>query len=360
LAEHYLCQLPDGAALLASLHELLNNCGPHEADQMIALRNFKHSHVLHIVSLDLEGLLSLEEVSKALSQLADLLLECVLERVSKRMGLGTKPPLGIIGYGKLGSREMTYASDTDIVFLYDEKADIPEAKLTRLARCVNQWLTEPTTAGVLYATDFRLRPYGESGLLITSTAAFREYQRRHAWIWEHQALTRARWIAGESTLGEQFQCIRHEMLVRERDPQQLCAEVLAMRDRISEAHQESGDTFNVKRSRGGIIDVEFAVQHLVLRHAAEHPELVSYTDNESVLSAAARLGLIPATLAAAANEAFRQYRKWMHSERLRGNEVILLTAQKALAYREAVCALWQHVFGVRALFGETAQPAQAL
>jgi [glutamine synthetase] adenylyltransferase / [glutamine synthetase]-adenylyl-L-tyrosine phosphorylase len=344
LGERYLCRLPDRDGLRARLQDALRDCPDDEAAQMVALRNFKHSQVLHIVCLDLEGLLSLDEVSKALSDLADVLLETVLTRVSERMQLGRSPALGIIGYGKLGSREMTYASDTDIVFIYDDASSVPEATLTRLVRTVNHWLTAPTPAGVLYETDFRLRPYGASGLLVSSVSGFAEYQRKHAWIWEHQALSRARWIAGADGVREQFQSVRGEVLAREREAQHLRSEVLAMRERILQSHAWDGDNFNVKHSRGGIIDVEFAVQHLVLRHASEHPELMSHTDNESVLDAAVNIGLVPARLRDSVKEAFRRYRAWMHRERLRGNEVITISLEEAQPYRDAVLALWQHVF----------------
>jgi [glutamine synthetase] adenylyltransferase / [glutamine synthetase]-adenylyl-L-tyrosine phosphorylase len=344
LGERYLCRLPDRQALEALLHQALLECADDEAAEMVALRNFKHTQVLHVVCLDLEGLLSLDEVSKALSDLADVLLDTVLTRVSERMDLGAIPPLGIIGYGKLGSREMTYASDTDIVFVYDDASTVSEATLTRLVRSVNHWLTEPTSAGVLYETDFRLRPYGASGLLVSSVAAFGEYQRKHAWIWEHQALSRARWIAGEEGVRKHFESIRGEILTRHREAQHLRAEVLAMRDRILQSHTSDGDGFNVKHSRGGIIDVEFSVQHLVLRHACEHPELMSYTDNESILNAAVQLGLVPAPLRDSVSEAFRRYRAWMHRERLRGNEVITVSREEAQHHREAVLALWHHIF----------------
>ena len=347
LAEHYLCRLPTREALSSELQDVLDACGDDDISQMLALRNFKHSHVLHILSLDLEGLLTLDQVSVALSELADVILNAVLTRVSRRLGLGDEPPIGIIGYGKLGSREMSYASDTDIVFIYDDETEVAESKLARLARTVNQWLTEPTTAGIVYATDFRLRPYGSSGLLVTSLPAFKAYQLERAWVWEHQALTRARWIAGSGRLGTAFEAIRRQVLLKHRDSDTLRAEVLAMRERISASHTSQGDEFNVKHSRGGIIDVEFAVQHLVLRHALEWPELVGHTDNASLLAAGARRGLLPERLANAATAAFRQYRFWMHRERLRGNETVTASSEEARVHRSAVLALWDHAFEAR-------------
>ena len=237
LPGRYAARPPARAALAQSLDETLARCSDDEVSQQIALRNFKHSGLLHILALDLEGSLDLREVSGALSDLAEVLLGAVLARVTARLGMGPTPPLGIVAYGKLGSREMSYASDTDIVFLHADRDDAPGADLMRLAGAVNQWLTAPTVAGVLYETDFRLRPYGASGLLVTSLRAFRDYQQSTAWTWEHQALTRARWIAGDARLGEAFRALRQEVLLRPRDGDQLRDDVLAMRERILASHR---------------------------------------------------------------------------------------------------------------------------
>jgi glutamate-ammonia-ligase adenylyltransferase len=329
--------------LAARLHARLAAEADDEEAQLLALRQFKRERVLHILALDLDGVLDLAQVSGALSDLAELLLGTVLSRVSARMGLGEHSPIGVIGYGKLGSREMSYASDTDIVFVYDGTSDEPEADLARLAITANRWITAVTPAGVLYETDFRLRPYGNGGLLVTPFSGFREYQREHARAWEHQALTRARWIAGAGPLARAFAELRREVLARPRDPRALATEVMAMRDRIFAAHGSTGPDFDVKHSRGGVIDVEFVVQYLVLRHGGAHPVLLEGTDNAGTLAHAARLGLVSPSLAAQATAAFERYRLWMHRERLRGSEQVRVLAVEAEAHRIAVEELWREV-----------------
>lgn len=344
LPARYRYDLPALAELRDELLEELDRLVGDEEAEMMALRRFKHRRVLHILALDLVRRVDLDGVSHALSELAELLLATVLTRVAQRRGFGERPPLGIVGYGKLGSREMSYASDTDIVFLHASGAGVPQPELVDLARTVNAWITTVTPAGALYATDFRLRPYGESGNLVSSFAAFRDYQINEAWTWEHQALTRARWLAGDPQLGSDFYALRADVLGRPREPARLRRDVLAMRERIFASHgRVPAGLVDVKHSRGGIIDVEFAVQYTVLRHAATHPALLTSTASDRILAGAAGLGLLPSTLAGDAALAYRQYRLWMHAERLQGNERIRVSRDEAEPHRRAVLALWEHV-----------------
>jgi glutamate-ammonia-ligase adenylyltransferase len=333
-------RLPDLSTLRRLAAEALAGA-PDEESEMVALRRWKRERVLHILALDLDGALDLDEVSGALSAVADVLLELVLSRLSDRLGLGPASPVGVIAYGKLGSREMSYASDTDIVFVYDSVGGTPETELQQLARAANRWLTAHTAAGALYQTDFRLRPYGSGGLLITPFSGFREYQREHARVWEHQALVRARWITGTRPLACAFEDLRQEIVRRRRDPEPLRAEVLAMRERIWAACTPPADRFDVKHSRGGIIDVEFVVQHLVLRHAADHPALAAVHDNAGALARGVEAGLLPAEMASPVAAAYRRYRQWMHHERLRGNELVRVARAEAEPHRQAVLALWR-------------------
>jgi glutamate-ammonia-ligase adenylyltransferase len=200
----------------------------------------------------------------------------------------------VISYGKLGGKELGYASDLDIVFLYDD--DAPEAAevYTRLAQRTNTWLSSQTAAGQLFDTDLRLRPNGESGLIVTSLEAFRKYQLESAWVWEHQALTRARFSAGDRALGEAFERIRSEVLCMKRDLDTLRAEVLAMRRKMRDAHGSKGELFDLKHDAGGLIDVEFLIQYLVLGHSHDHPQLTGNLGNIALLRIAGELGLIPA------------------------------------------------------------------
>jgi glutamate-ammonia-ligase adenylyltransferase len=351
LPDRYAARPLDRAALQGSLQGTLKRCSDDEMTIWIALRNFKHSCLLHILALDLEGALDLDEVSGALSDLADVLLETVLARVSARQGvagLGGAAPIGIVAYGKLGSREMSYASDTDIVFLHEDAPAAGVEALSRLASTVNQWVTAPTAAGILYETDFRLRPYGASGLLVTSVAAFRDYQLNAAWTWEHQALTRARFIAGAPALAAAFAQLRRDVIGRVREPEKLRRDVLEMRKKIEASHSRSArpqdDLFDVKHSRGGVIDLEFIVQYLILQGGQAHPALLEVHDNATALESASTLGLIPVSLARAATTAYATYRLWMHRERLRGNETVRAPRAELQVHEAAVRELWAHVF----------------
>ena len=194
----------------------------------------------------------------------------------------------MIAYGKLGGKELGYASDLDLVFLYDDPAPEAAENYARLAQRVNYWLTTTTAAGVLYDTDLRLRPDGASGLLVSPLASFREYQSRHAWPWEHQALSRARHVAGDAAIGKAFEELRIEVLRQERDPAALKRAVAEMRRKLHDGHPNRSARFDLKHDRGGIIDVEFIVQYLVLAHAHAHAELTGNIGNLALLKLAAR------------------------------------------------------------------------
>jgi glutamate-ammonia-ligase adenylyltransferase len=356
---------PERAALQASLDDTLARCSHDELGPMIALCNFKHSVLLQVLALDLEGALTLDQVSGALSDLAETLLAIVLQQVSRRAGHGRDQgdaAIGIVAYGKLGSREMSYASDTDIVFLHGGDPSADATAQVRLATTVNRWLTAPTAAGTLYETDFRLRPYGASGQLVNSLPGFRDYQLNAAWTWEHQALTRARFIAGTDALATGFTQLRREALGRVRDPEKLRADVLGMRARILASRPRPAGLatdFDVKHSRGGVIDLEFIVQFLLLRRAHQHPSLTEVGDNAGALAHASALGLIPAGLARETASAYSAYRLWMHRERLRGNEIVRVPLQEAKFHQAAVKELWAHVFAETTESSTSAESAES-
>ncbi|HEY6044461.1 MAG TPA: bifunctional [glutamate--ammonia ligase]-adenylyl-L-tyrosine phosphorylase/[glutamate--ammonia-ligase] adenylyltransferase, partial [Nitrosospira sp.] len=281
--------VPDWARARAGLTQELDGAGgPDGKDieqQMDVLRHFHHAHIFRFLAKDVEGLLPLETLSDHLTDLADLILDRVLHLAWS--GLRRKhrhePAFAIIGYGKLGGKELGYASDLDIIFLYDDAhPDAPEI-YARLSQRINAWLTSYTSAGLLYETDLRLRPNGSSGLLVSSIEAFDQYQRNHAWVWEHQALTRARFVAGDSRVGEAFEKTRRDVLRQRRDLPSLKHEVLAMRQKMLDAHPNSSGLFDVKHDRGGIIDVEFIVQYLILGHACDYPELTNNIGNIALL-----------------------------------------------------------------------------
>ncbi|MFA7293616.1 MAG: bifunctional [glutamate--ammonia ligase]-adenylyl-L-tyrosine phosphorylase/[glutamate--ammonia-ligase] adenylyltransferase, partial [Rhodocyclaceae bacterium] len=287
--------------------------------EMDILREAHHAQVFRVLAQDLAGLQTLEHISDHLTELADIVVQTTLKLVwpKIRQRHCDTPKFAVIGYGKMGGKELGYGSDLDIVFLYDDADQSAQENYTRLAQRTNTWLSSQTSAGILFETDLRLRPNGDSGLLASTVEAFRDYELNHAWIWEHQALTRARFVAGDPAVGQRFEAIREEILMLPRDPAKLKEEVLAMRQRMLDAHaSKSETTFDLKQDPGGIIDVEFIVQYLILGHAHAHRELTKNLGNIALLGLAADLGLIAHELADPVRNAYREYRRMQHAARL--------------------------------------------
>ncbi len=218
-----------------------------------------------------------------------------------------------------------------------------EEFFARLGQRLIHFLTTRTPGGVLYEVDMRLRPSGQSGPLVTSFAAFREYQAAHAWTWEYQALVRARAVAGDPALCAAFEMARHDILCRARDPEKLRADVRAMRARMAEAHGVT-DGFDIKHGRGGIVDIEFMVQYSVLRWAHEHPGLTRRTDNIGILEALAAEGLLDNDKARTLTEAYRRYLSLEHRLKLmeRGSTVDPATLD---GLPGEVARIWQELMG---------------
>ena len=314
--------------------------------QMDVLRHFKHAHTMRLIAQDLSGQLPLETLSDHLSDLAGVVLDEVLRVTWPLRPVHRETPrFAVIAYGKLGGKELGYASDLDLVFLYDDPAPEAAESYARFAQRINNWLTSITSAGVLYETDLRLRPDGAGGLLVSSLASFRDYQNRHAQLWEHQALTRARFVAGARDIGAGFERFRVEVLRQERDPGALRREVAAMRRKMHDAHPNRTRLFDLKHDRGGIIDVEFAVQYLVLGNAHRHEELTGNIGNLALLRLAARLGLVQESKAQAAHDAYRRFRQLQHSLRLQGEQYARIAPDAVANERAAVRELWQEVMG---------------
>ena len=337
---------PDWRALGGQLRGTLDALEPDMERQMDVMREQHHAQVFRLLMQDIAGLLTVERLADHLSALADLMLEIALPLVWRKIKIRHReePAFAVIAYGKLGGKELGYASDLDIVFLFDD--DAPEAfeVYTRLAQRINSWLSSRTAAGILFETDLRLRPNGDSGLLVTSLASFRTYQLESAWVWEHQALTRARFAAGDAKLGAAFERIRCEVLRLPRDLETLRAEVLAMRRRMSDAHAGKSELFDLKHDAGGLIDVEFLIQYLVLGHSAQHPELTGNLGNIALLRIAGELGLIPADLAAQCGDSYRLFRHLQHRQRLNG-QLSRVAPDEVAAARSPVIALWATMFG---------------
>lgn len=315
---------PDWNALSNELIYQLNHVNNPKNDviewQMDVLRHFQHAQVFRLLVTDLEGSLLLETLSDHLTALADLILDSVLNLawsgLKKRHR--TEPAFAIIGYGKLGGKELGYASDLDMIFLYEDNHPDAAEIYTKLGQSINAWLTRHTSAGFLYETDLRLRPNGAAGLLVSSMEAFAQYQREQAWVWEHQALTRARFVAGDQQVGEAFENTRKEILCKSRNLIELKQDILKMREKMLDVHPNPTPLFDIKHDRGGIIDVEFIVQYLVLGYASQFPQLTGNIGNIALLKLAGELGLVPAELATQVRTAYREYRRLQHRFRLGG------------------------------------------
>ena len=338
----------DWAAFRENLrHNLASHAGDTEREMDI-LREMHHAQIFRLLAQDLAGLQTIEKLSDHLTELADTIVQETLPLVwSKLRNRHCETPrFAVIGYGKLGGKELGYASDLDLVYLYDDPDPEAGENYARLGQRLNTWLASQTPAGILFETDLRLRPNGDSGLLAVSVDSFRNYQLKHAWVWEHQALTRARFCAGDPAVGARFEEIRCEILCQPRDLARLREEVVAMRRKMLDAHASASPSeFNLKHDPGGIIDVEFIVQYLVLGHAHRHRRLTGNLGNIALLRIAAELGLIPADQATAAGDAYREYRRLQHAKRLSANPRGRVDRDGVARRIAAVNVLWQTVFG---------------
>jgi len=342
-----LSMAPDWPAFARELTTELARIEPDTERQMDVLREQHHTQVFRLLTQDLAGKLTVETLADNLSALADLMLDATLPVAWQKLNRRHRedsPAFAVIAYGKLGGKELGYASDLDIVFLYDDPHPDAAEVYARLAQRMNTWLSSQTAAGSLFETDLRLRPNGDAGLLVSSIEAFRKYQMEHAWVWEHQALTRARFSAGDIRVGDAFEAIRIDVLRKTRDVADLQDEVRKMRQKMMDAHGNKSPFFNLKHDRGGLVDVEFIVQFLVLAHAHEHSVLTGNIGNIALLRLAGDLDLIPRELALQAGDAYREFRRLQHRQRL--NELKAEVNPEAVkALREPVCVLWSHVFG---------------
>ena len=336
---------PDWATLNAELGTQLAECAGDIERQMDVLRLFQHTQTFHLLAMDLQRLLPLEKLSDHLSDLADLILRHVVALCWNGLSQRHRetPLFAVIAYGKLGGRELGYASDLDLIFLYDDEAPDAGVIYAKLAQRINSMLSSYTAAGRLYEVDLRLRPNGESGLLVSSVAAFAEYQHKHAWVWEHQALTRARFCAGDAGIGERFERIRNEVLCTPRDPGRLRQDIVEMRHKMRDGHPNRTPLFDIKHDPGGMVDIEFIVQYLVLAHAAMHPELTANSGNLALLGLAGKLGLTETAAAEKAATVYRALREVQHKLRL--NNVDPCRINPGQIDTAAVTELWHNLLG---------------
>jgi glutamate-ammonia-ligase adenylyltransferase len=338
-------QRPNWQQLDSELQARLDDCAEDAERQLDVLRHVQQEQTFHLLAMDLQGLLPLETLSDHLSDLADLMLRHVLRLswMTARKRHRDDAKFAIVSYGKLGGKELGYASDLDLIFLYDD--DHPDAQeiYARLAQRINTMLGSYTSSGRLYETDLRLRPNGASGLLVSSIAAFAEYQQSQAWVWEHQALTRARFSAGDARVGAAFEQIRKRVLCQPRDLAALRNEILAMRKKMHDGHPNGSSLFDIKHDNGGMVDIEFMVQFLVLAYAHQYPQLTANIGNLALLKLAGELDLIPVDVADQTRELYRELRQVQH--RMRLNNLSPCRVEQGVIDTAPCRKLWDRLFG---------------
>lgn len=325
---------------------------------METLRQFKQAQHLRIAAADISGALPLMKVSDHLTWLAEIIVEQLVElawqQMTERFGLPANAStdekgFAVIGYGKLGGLELGYGSDLDLVFVHNCQTQAPTSGeraidslqfYLKLVQRILHLSTTRTNSGVLYEIDTRLRPSGNAGLLAIHIDTYLAYLQHEAWTWEHQALVRARLIVGSPDFEQRFGQIRQHILSLPRDQLKLRQEVLDMRQKLRQHHGES--TADVKHSIGGIVDLEFISQYLVLAHAAEYPALYEYSDNIRILAAAAQAGLLSEEQAQALAEAYQLLRGIGHRQTLAPAKI---EPEPRLAQLHiAVTSTWQQIF----------------
>lgn len=335
-----------------------------EEQQLEALRQFKQAQLLRIAAADINGSLPVMKVSDHLTYLAEAIIDAVVQQAWVQMvarygqpsHLATRGGRGfdVVGYGKLGGLELGYGSDLDLVFLID----CPEDILTdgdksidgrkfylRLTQRIIHLFSTRMTSGVLYDVDARLRPSGDSGLLVTTIDSFIDYQRHEAWTWEHQALVRARVVYGDQLLKQQFDQTRHEILCQPREQQTLQKDVREMREKMRThlASKQDGE-FDLKADEGGITDIEFIAQYLVLRYSHQQPELTRWSDNVRIFEIMTQYQIMDEQEAQALTAAYITMRDEIHRLALQKKDgkvaESLFTAE-----REQVRNSWQFWIG---------------
>jgi len=350
--------------LQARLNRHLQHCDNDDLEQvMIALRQFKHINVLRVAAADIMGAIPLMVVSDYLTDIAEVIVQQVVKQVWKILAEKHGVPVGtklnevsgfaVLGFGKMGGFELGYGSDLDMVFLYNctdgnaltngHKAISVAQFYGRLGQKVMHILNTNMLSGMLYEVDMRLRPSGNSGLLVSLITAYEDYMLKEAWTWEHQALVRGRFVAGDIILKTEFEKIRHKILSQPRENAKLKQQVREMRQKMREnLAKEAGGKFDVKQSKGGIADIEFMVQFGVLSQSAEYPDLSTYTDNVRLIDGLVNQGFFSIIQAEKLKAAYCTYRDYGHRQVLQGKKV-LVDKCYFIEEREFVEKLWAEV-----------------
>lgn len=357
---------PNKEQLNSELRQQLLRIPEEDTEQLMdALRYFKNAHVLKVAASEITGALPLMKVSDYLTWTAEVILEAVVDIAwklltekhgspQKQTGVPCNPDFIVLGYGKMGGIELSYGSDLDLVFIHDsdpnlftdgDKQIANSVFFTRLGQKIIHILNTFTTSGQLYEVDMRLRPSGNSGLLVSSLKAFSDYQHKEAWTWEHQALVRARVVAGDPDLKARFESVRADILELNREPEKLLEEVSEMREKMRQhlgsknSENEENPVFHLKHDRGGIVDIEFLVQYLVLKNAHQSPELHEFTDNIRILDAAEKTKLLDHADAEALREAYKTYRAVGHKQTMQDLSGTI-SASEMTDTRERIAAIW--------------------
>ncbi len=356
---------PDKALLQDELRQQVARLAMDDLEaQMEALRYFKASHVLRVAASELSGRLPLMQVSDKLTWIAEVILEQVLAvawaDLTRKYGEPRREGDGygfaIFGYGKLGGIELGHGSDLDLVFVSDaapqgvtdgERSLDNTVFYTRLGQRIIHILETRMSLGQLYEVDMRLRPSGESGMLVTTARGFGSYQEESAWTWEHQALVRARFVAGDPAVAEKVEAVRRDILCQPRDEGELAVEVQKMRARMRQhllpRGGEAEQVFNLKQGPGGIVDIEFMVQFAVLAWSSRVPELARWSDNVRILEVLGREGLFEQSECDALREAYLAYRSAAHQLSLQQQPGVV-PAGAFEQERAAVVAKWHQLF----------------
>lgn len=323
----------------------LTNLDDGLEEYMEGLREFKHSQLIQIAAADIAQDYPIMKVSDHLSWLAEVCLNSAVQHAYIELvekygkpscvsnGQSYVPDILIVEYGKLGGLELGYGSDLDIVFLHNSigdhcetsggEGDVPkkihnDIFFTRLVQKVIHILSTVTAGGKVFDTDLRLRPHGASGPIITTVNAYEHYLLNDAWLWEHQALVRARAITKSVMLNDEFARIRHKVLCQLRNLEEVRSSIRDMRNKMLDSNQtKSAKGFNIKKDMGGLIDIEFIVQFLVLSNASKYPKICEHTDNIRVLDACAEVGVLQRTAVNELKEIYLKYRKYLHQLSLR-------------------------------------------
>ena len=366
--------LPDKEELRDILRQRLLRVEPDDEEELLSvLRLFKNNQVLAVAASDVLAERPIMKVSDSLTYIAEVVLEKALERAFAELVKRHGYPMGIkgvpvseansgfaiIGYGKLGGLELSYASDLDLVFIHqiDEQAqttgDKPVSGMkfaARLAQKLMNYLNTQTRDGRAYEIDMRLRPSGNAGMMVVSSKSFAHYQHEKAWAWEHQALVRARAICGDAQVMAKFDEIRHNVLSLPRTIEQVKEDVSSMRAKMqahlgSDKQTQQAGKFNLKQDAGGIVDIEFLAQFAVLAYAHDYPSLTRWTDNVRIFETLATLGIWSEQSCQELTDAYLRFRAATHQLALAKEDLLV---EDALWHdtRSIVQAQWQQLMGV--------------